>query len=87
MFYLAVSAKYSPIFFVLLANVMNFRLTTVDVLTGQRHANAICGRFEVHDDGVSVHRGEGKAIINGCTDREKKSYCFANGCLRRVSVH
>ena len=46
-----------------------------------------CGRLEVYDDGTSVHRVEGKAIINVCTDGEKKSYCFANGCPMRVSEH
>ena len=41
----------------------------------------------MHDDGTLVHRGEIKAIINGCTDGEKKIYCFASGCLRRVAEH
>ena len=41
----------------------------------------------MHDDGALFHRGEGNAIINGCTDREKKSYCFANGCPMRASEH
>ena len=41
----------------------------------------------MRDDGALVHRGEGKAIINGCTDREKKRYFFANACPMRVSEH
>ena len=36
------------------------------------------------DDGTLVHRDEVKAVVNGFTDGEKKSYCFENSCLRRV---
>ena len=41
----------------------------------------------MHDDDTLVHRGEDKAIINGCTDGEKKSYCFENSCPGGVSEH
>ena len=41
--------------------------------------------LEVYGDDALSYRSEGKAIVNGCTGGEKKSYCFANGCPRRVS--
>ena len=39
------------------------------------------------NDGDLVHRGEGKAIVNGCMDRENKSYFFTDVCPKRVSEH
>ena len=43
------------------------------------------GRLEVCGEDAFGRHGEGKDIINGYTDREKKSYCFENGCPRQVS--
>ena len=52
--------------------VFNFVLFSVvgadEVFTGQLHADDVCGRPKVHDDGTFCHRDKGKAIINGCTD-------------------
>ena len=64
-----------------------FALSTGEVLTGWRCAGDVWGRLEVHDDGTLVHRGEGKAIVNGCADGEEKSYYFTYGCPTRVSEH
>ena len=54
-------------------------------MTGKRHTVAVCRRLEAHDEDTLGHLGEGKAIVNGCADGEKKGYCFANDCPRRVS--
>ena len=43
-----------------------------EVLTGKWHDDAVCGRLKVSDNGVTCHRGEGKAIINGCTDGSRE---------------
>ena len=37
-----------------------------DFFAGQRRAGVVCGRLTVSDDGATCHRGEGKAITNGC---------------------
>ena len=60
-------------------------LCTGEVLTGKRCAGAVHGRLKVIDEGTVCHRGEGKAIINGCTDIVKKSYRFTMTASRRVS--
>ena len=56
--------------------VFNFVLFSVlgadEVFTGQRYADAVCGRPKVCDDGAACHQGEGKAIVNSCTDGSKK---------------
>ena len=48
-----------------------FALLTGEVCIGKKCTGDVCGRLEVHDDGTFVHRDDGKAIINGCTDGEK----------------
>ena len=48
-------------------------------------AGAVYRGSKVNNDGVVCHRSEGKAIINGCTDEVKKSYCFTMAASRRVS--
>ena len=65
--------------------VVFFVLSSGEFLLGKRHTGAVYGRSKVHDDGVVGHCGEGKDIINGCTDGFKKRYCFTIAVLMRVS--
>ena len=58
-----------------------FGLGADEVFTGQRYADAIYGRPKVDDDGTACHRGEGKAIINGCTDWSKE-ISLQNRCIK-----
>ena len=43
-----------------------------EVFTGQQCADAIHGRSKVSHDGATCHRGEGKSIIDGCTDGSRE---------------
>ena len=42
------------------------------VFKGKRCADDVRGMPKVCDDGTTCHRGEGKAIINGCTGRSRE---------------
>ena len=56
-----------------LFNFVFFSVLGADgVFTGKWHADAVCGRPNVCDDGMACHRGEGKEIINGCTNGSKE---------------
>ena len=52
--------------------VVFYVLGADEVLTGQWCVGSIYGRLKVSDDGTTCHRGEGKAIINGCTDGSRE---------------
>ena len=58
-----------------------------EVLSGQRHASAVCGRSNVHDDGAVFHCDEGKVIVSSCTEAVKKSDCFTMTMSRSVSEY
>ena len=57
------------VYFLIVFNFVLFSiLGTDEVFVGQRYADAVYRRPKVNDDGPSCHRGEGKSIINDCTD-------------------
>ena len=58
------------VYFLVVFNFVLFSVLGADeFFAGKRYADAVMGGgLKVRDDGTSCHRGEGKAIINGCTD-------------------
>ena len=61
------------VYFYVVFNFILFSILGADeVFTGKRYADTVYGRSEVDDDGTTSHRGEGKAIINDCTDRSRE---------------
>ena len=61
------------VYFIVVFNFVLFSVLGVDELfTGKRCADAVYGIPRVNDDGTTCHRGEGKAIINGCIDGSRE---------------
>ena len=73
----------------ILALLMKFVAFSVllagEVSSGQRCAGDVYGSSKVYDDGVVCHRGGGKAIVNSCMDRVKKSCYYTIAVSRRIS--
>ena len=56
------------VIFVFLISFMNFSCVKRRIINRVTDSGSIYGRLEVHGDGTLVHRGEGKAFINGYAD-------------------
>ena len=67
---------YLFVFNVYFLVVFNFCIISVlgadKFFTGKLHADDVYGRPKVNDEATTCHRGEGKAIINGCTDGSRE---------------